>query len=111
MNQGDLLYYKDLLLAKKRSLAAGKSLVDLNPSEGEPRGDPIDMAATETSATVRMRVKQTDSKLLRAIDDALTRIRQERFGFCEECAQPISKVRLESVPWARHCKDCKERLG
>jgi DnaK suppressor protein len=68
------------------------------------------MACREISAAVQMRLKKTDSKLSRAIDDALTRIRQGRFGICEECGQPISRARLEAVPWARRCKECKERL-
>jgi DnaK suppressor protein len=58
---------------------------------------------------MQIRLKETDGKLLRAIEDALARIRQGRLGTCEECGQPISKARLEAVPWARHCKDCKER--
>jgi DnaK suppressor protein len=59
---------------------------------------------------MQMLLSQTDGKLVRAIEDALTRIRLEKFGICEECGEPISKARLEAVPWARHCKDCKERL-
>jgi DnaK suppressor protein len=110
MNKSDLFRYKNVLLAKQQELTTGKSLAGSIPAGGEPRGDPVDMAASETSATVQMRLKQTDSKLLRAIEDALARIRQERFGTCEECGKPISKARLEAVPWARHCKDCKERL-
>ena len=76
---------------------------------GEPRGDPVDIAASETYSAMQIRLKETDGKLLRAIEDALTRIRQERFGTCEECGQPISRARLEVVPWTRRCKDCKER--
>jgi DnaK suppressor protein len=111
MNQRDLLYYKNLLLAKQQELSAGNSIVGSIPAVGEPCGDPVDMAAGEISAAVQMRVKQTDGKLSRAIEDALARIRQGRFGICEECGQPISKARLEVVPWTRHCKDCKERQG
>ena len=111
MNKSDLFRYKNLLLAKQQELTSGKSLTDLIPAGGEPRGDPVDMAAGEASATVQMRLRQTDSKLLRAIEDALMRIRQERFGTCEECGQPISKAHLEAVPWARWCRDCKERRG
>jgi len=109
MNKSDLFRYKNLLLAKQQELTSGKSLASSIPGSGEPGGDPVDMAAGENSATVQMRLKQTDSKLLRAIEDALMRIRQERFGTCEDCGQVISKARLEAVPWARHCKDCKER--
>ena len=109
MNSSDLLHFKNLLLGKQQELASGKSFVSsLRPSD-EPRGDPADMAAHETSAAIQLRLTQTDSKLLRAIEDALTRIQVEKFGICEECGQPISVARLEAVPWARYCKDCKER--
>ena len=109
VDKSEFLHYKNLLLAKQQELSTGKSLVGSIPMAGEPHGDPIDLAAGETRATVQMRLKQTDSKLLRAIEDALTRFRQGRFGICEECGQPISKARLEAVPWARYCRDCKER--
>ena len=109
VDKSESFHYKNLLLAKQQELLTGKSLVGSIPMASEPHGDPIDLAAGETSATVQMRLKQTDSKLLRAIEDALTRFRQGRFGICEECGQPISKARLEAVPWARYCRDCKAR--
>ena len=106
MNKNELVHYKNLLLAKQQELSNGKSLGDL--AEG-PHRDPVDMAASETSATIQMELKQADSKLLRAIEDAIMRIRQDRFGTCEECGEPISKARLEAVPWSRYCKGCKEQ--
>ena len=109
MNKRDLLRYKNLLLSKQQELSTGKSLVDSILTAGERHGDPVDMSAGETDAVTQIRLHQTDSKLLRAIEDALSRIRHEAFGICEECRQPISKARLEAVPWARHCKDCKDR--
>ncbi len=109
MNKSDLLRYKNLLIAKQQELSTGKSLVGSTPTGGESRGDPVDMAASETDAAMQIRLQQTDSKLMRAIEDALTRIRHEAFGICAECGQPISQMRLESVPWTRWCRDCKER--
>ena len=109
MNKRDLLRYKNLLLAKRQELSTGKSLVGSIAAAGEPRGDPADMAASETDAALQVRLSQTDGKLFRAIEEALARIRQERYGTCEECGQPISKARLEAVPWARLCKPCKEQ--
>jgi len=111
MNKSEFFRYKNLLLAKQHELATGKSLADSISAGGEPHGDPVDVAAGETSASVQIRLRETDSKLLRAIEDALTRIRQERFGTCEECGHPLSKARLEAVPWARYCRDCKEQQG
>ena len=70
MNKSDLLHYKNLLLAKQQELSARGNLVGSVPAAGEPGGDPADMAASETSASVQMRLKQTDSKLLGAIEDA-----------------------------------------
>ena len=111
MNKSDLLHYKNLLLAKQQELSASESLVGSISPASQLGGDPVDMAADEISASVQLRLRQADSKLLRAIEDALTRIRNEKFGVCEECAQPISLARLKAVPWARYCKDCKERQG
>ena len=108
MNKPDTLRYANLLLSKRQELFAAKSPVRSMTTTGELRGDPIDMAATETDAATQMRLQQSDSKLLRAIEDALTRIRHEKFGICEECGQSISKARLEAVPWTRWCRDCKE---
>jgi DnaK suppressor protein len=45
---------------------------------------------------------------MRAIEDAVARINRGSFGICEVCKQPISKARLEAVPWTRVCRDCKE---
>jgi len=109
MNNSDLLRYKNLLLSKQQELSTGKSLAESIPAAGEIRGDPVDIAAGEADAATQIRLHQTDSKLLRAIEDALKRIRHEEFGLCEECRQPISKARLEAVPWTRWCRDCKER--
>jgi len=109
MNNSDLLRYKNLLLSKRQELSDGKSLVDSISTAGELRGDPVDMAASENNAAMQTRSQQTAGKLLRAIDDALDRIRHEEFGVCAECGEPISKARLEAVPWTRWCRDCKER--
>ncbi len=109
MDKSDLLRYKNLLLSKQQQLSTGKSLVDSIPTAGEVRGDPVDMAASETDAATHIRLHQTGGKLMRAIEDALTRIQREQFGVCEECGKPISAARLEAVPWTRWCRDCKER--
>jgi len=110
MTTGDLLHYKNLLLVKQNELSANGSLVTSIATAGEASGDSLDLAASEADSAMHIRLKESDSTLLRAIENALTRIRQERFAICEECGQPISKARLEAVPWARHCRDCKERL-
>jgi len=109
MNKSNLLRYKNLLLSKRQELSSGGSLVDMIPSAGGFCGDPLDMATYETDAGTQIRLHQTNGKLLRAIDNALTRIQHKEYSICEECRQPISKARLEAVPWTRWCRECKER--
>ncbi len=109
MNKSDLLRYKNLLLSKRQELSDGKSLADSIPAAGGPGGDTANMVNGEADAATRIRLRQTDGKLLRAIDDALARILREEFGICADCGELISKARLEAVPWTRHCKMCEER--
>ena len=93
----------------RNSPPGSKRLGDSIPTAGELHADPVDMTSCETDAATQIRLQQTDGKLLRAIEDALTRIRHEGFGIWEECGVPISKARLEAVPWTRWCRGCKER--
>jgi len=109
MNKSDQLRYQSLLLSKRQELSSGKSRSAVDSTAGERHGDPVDLAASETDAVTQNRLHQSDGRLLQAIDDALTRIRQEKFGICEECGQPIGEARLQAVPWTRWCRDCKER--
>ena len=61
--------------------------------------------------SIQVHLHQTDSHLLRAIEEALARIDRHAFGVCENCKRPISPVRLEAVPRTRLCRDCKEQQG
>ena len=109
MDKNDLVRYESFLLSKRQELSTSKSRVGLIATAGEPQPDAMDMAAHATDVAMQIRLRQADSKLLHAIEEALARIRDEKFGTCEECGEPISPARLEAVPWARRCRDCKER--
>lgn len=54
-----------------------------------------DIANAGVEAELPARLRQTETHLLRAIDEALMRMRKGTHGICEICNQPISKVRLE----------------
>ena len=110
MDARDLQRYKRLLLAKLDELSAPRAEAT-SPAlgAGVPLGDLIDRANADAEAELHIRLHQTDGRLLRAIEEALARIRQGTYGVCEACKQPISRARLKAVPWTRHCRDCKER--
>ena len=69
----------------------------------------MEQANADAEAELQIRLHESDARLLRAIEEALARIRRGTFGMCEVCKQPISKARLEAVPWTRLCRDCKEQ--
>ena len=110
VNARDLQRYKRLLLAKLDELSARRDGAEtLAPGAGGWQGDLVDQANSDAEAELQVRVHQSDARLLRAIEEALVRIRQGTFGVCEVCQQPISKARLEAVPWTRLCRECKEQ--
>jgi RNA polymerase-binding protein DksA len=76
------------------------------PGDGDPRGD--HKANADAEAELQIRLHHTDSRLLRAIEEALARIERDTYGVCETCRQPIASARLKAVPWVRHCRHCKE---
>ena len=105
----DLQRYKELLLDKQRELLSVQGVAAARvPAAGGLEGDLIDQANADAEAELQIRLHQTDARLLRAIEEALARIKQGTFGVCQVCKQPVSKARLEAVPWSRHCRDCKE---
>jgi DnaK suppressor protein len=110
MSARDVERYKKLLLAKRDDLSAARDeAAALVPPAGGAEGDLMDRASADTQAELEIQLHQNDQRLLKAIEDALARIRAGTFGVCEACGQQITKARLEAVPWARHCRDCKER--
>ena len=110
MNAKDLDRYRQLLLAKRREIEAGAiGTIGAAGGPGERPADVIDQATDAAQADLRAHLHQTDSRLLRAIEEALARIDRQAFGVCETCKRPISTARLEAVPWTRLCRDCKEK--
>lgn len=101
--------YKRLLLAKRDELTAKDDAATPVPAADEPEGDLMERASADAEAELHIRLHAKDGWLLKAIEDALARIRAGTFGVCEACKQPISKVRLEAVPWTQLCTTCKEQ--
>jgi DnaK suppressor protein len=110
MNRKDLNRYKRVLLEKRGEMSVTSAEAESPiPAAGGQQGDPVDQANANTEAELQIHLHETDLRLLRAIEEALARIRHGTFGTCETCRNLISRARLEAVPWTRHCRDCKER--
>jgi RNA polymerase-binding protein DksA len=54
-------------------------------------------------------LEENSEQVLKSIDGALQRIANGTFGICETCGQPISEERLEAIPYATQCIDCRRK--
>lgn len=110
MGPADLRRYHRLLLKKQRELSSAPGAAHSRvPAAGGLQGDMIDQANADAEAVLQIRLHRTDGRLARAIEEALARIQLDTYGVCEICKRPISRARLEAVPWTHLCRECKER--
>jgi len=66
--------------------------------------------ATETvDREIDYTLEEHDGRLLQAIDEALARITAGTYGICVNCGAQIPPERLEAMPWATLCIDCKRK--
>ena len=72
--------------------------------------DPKDLADVASDDIDRKMIEAIGSqelKRLRLIDSALTRIKQGKYGLCIKCGMKIPHERLDAIPYALMCIDCK----
>jgi DnaK suppressor protein len=72
--------------------------------------DDLDAVVETELSSVRFNVMQMKADALVRIDEALIRIDDGRYGFCESCAAEISEVRLSAMPFALRCTHCEEQI-
>ena len=110
MNDLQVEYFRQKLLAWKKSLLnqSQDTLEDLRQG-GLNQPDDIDRASMETDKALDLRTKDRARKLISKINDALKRIEDGTYGYCEETGEPIGLERLESRPVATLSSEAQER--
>jgi DnaK suppressor protein len=108
MNKTERKKFKAILEEKRAAIvnSTGKKTHWEN-MENTRHGDFVDQASDDNEVHVNIRLLQTDAKLLRAIEAALSRIEDGSYGVCTECGEDINPVRLKAVPWTSVCISCK----
>jgi RNA polymerase-binding protein DksA len=66
-----------------------------------------DSASETLDREIELSLEDNAEHLLAAIDGALERIDAGTYGLCARCGDEISPERLEALPWAGKCIDCK----
>ena len=68
-----------------------------------------DTATATLDREIDYTLEENSEQALAQIDDALQRIEDGTFGTCRTCGRPIAPERLEAMPWATQCIDCKRK--
>lgn len=117
MTKREIERMRKLLLKKRKEMTDQMNFikeVEMDSTTKEASGDhsayAFHMADQGTDTMQREKnffYAQRDGRLIYHIDKALERIEAGTFGLCDACGKPISKERIEAVPHARMCIECK----
>ncbi len=101
---------KQLLLKMREEIIRDMNAIRENEhKEHNEIGDEYDLASQERERELGIIMSVQDKNKLMAIEDALRRIEEGTYGYCEECGEKISKQRLKAVPFATLCVNCKAK--
>ena len=101
MNSKQKKYFKQKLTDWKETLLKGSSETILNLKEDkEVSGDFADIASAESTKSIELRTRDRERKLISKIEEALKRIENNTYGYCEVTGKPIGLKRLEARPIA-----------
>jgi DnaK suppressor protein len=110
MNERQRDYFRLKLLAWREDILkeAKETLLHLQ-EENQNHPDIADRASSETDRAIELRARDRQRKLIAKIDEALGRIDDGTYGYCEETGEPISIRRLEARPIATLSVEAQER--
>jgi len=112
LDTGVLEELREALVKKRAELLAADTGTRPLPAAADVnsrQGDLADQATGNNEVHIQLKLKQTDAKILQAIEEALWRIEKETYGVCRDCGEPIAPARLNAIPWTRVCIACKEK--
>ena len=110
MNPLQREYFRRKLLGWRSELLQ-ESTETLSHLQEESLAEPdlADRASLETDRALELRTRDRERKLISKIDDALRRIEDGTYGYCEETNEPIGIKRLEARPIATLSVEAQER--
>jgi DnaK suppressor protein len=110
MNERQLEYFRKKLLSWKEDiLRESRETVSHLQAETENHPDIADRASSETDRALELRTRDRQRKLISKIEDALRRIEDGSYGYCEETGEPIGVARLDARPIATMSLEAQER--
>ncbi|AIK96187.1 RNA polymerase-binding protein DksA [Candidatus Odyssella acanthamoebae] len=110
MNSTQREYFKQRLLSwREQLLKESSETINNLQVEAIAEADIVDSAANEADRAIELRARDRERKLINKIEEALRRIEDGSYGYCEETGDPISVRRLEARPIATLSIEAQER--
>ena len=110
MNERQLEYFKQKLLNWKEDiLRESRDTLAHLQTDTENHPDIADRASSETDRALELRTRDRQRKLISKIVEAIRRIEDNSYGYCEETGEPIGLARLEARPVATLSLEAQER--
>ena len=101
-------HFKHVLAALRDELSADiERTVHTMQDEATVFADPNDRASQESDMALELRNRDRERKLIKKINETISKIDAEDYGYCENCGAVIGLRRLEARPTATLCIDCK----
>jgi len=103
--------FKQRLIAKRKELISEVRGSNVGSLETNTDGiqDIADQASSAYTKEFLLSIGDAERRMLRQVDEALDKIRQDTYGLCESCGEMINERRLEALPFARLCIKCQEK--
>jgi DnaK suppressor protein len=103
-------YFRLKLMDWKNELLkeSNQTLSNLQKEENTAKPDITDRASEEIERSFELRTRDRERKLINKIDEAVRRIDEGTYGYCEETGEPISIKRLEARPVATLSLEAQE---
>ncbi|MGF1546234.1 MAG: RNA polymerase-binding protein DksA [Thiotrichales bacterium] len=109
MNDTQLAYFKELLVKQKDELLISLRETSAHLQNQARETDENDRASLEEERWLELRIRERELKLVRKIDEALRRIEEGTYGYCEDTGEEIGLERLLIRPTATLSIEAKQR--
>lgn len=110
MNDRQRAYFRRKLLDwRGEILRSTKETLEHLQNDSEQHADIADRATSESERSLELRARDRQRKLIAKIDEALARIDDGTYGYCEETGEPIGLKRLDARPIATLSVEAQER--
>lgn len=118
MDKARLKFFNDMLLNERQTVVdtinsenkngANDLLQDYYSELSVYDNHPADIATETYETEMRQNLKDHEKRILKEIDNALSKIHKGTYGICEDCGKEIELERLKILPSTRFCVNCKD---